>query len=68
MKVHGNASTGSRVVQCGQKDRRTDMMKLIVAFCNFANPPKTPHELDMFAFSVKNLRLRRAPSDLIQQP
>jgi hypothetical protein len=30
---------GSRVVPCGQTDRRTDMMKLIVAFRNLANAP-----------------------------
>ena len=49
-----------------QKDRRTDMTKLTAAFCKFPNSPKTPHELDMFPFSIKNLRLRTAPSDLIQ--
>ena len=26
----------------GRTDRQTDMMKLIVAFCNFANMPKIP--------------------------
>jgi hypothetical protein len=44
------------------------MTKLIVVFCNFANSPKTTQELDMFTLSVKYLRLRRAPSDLIQRP
>jgi len=28
---------GSRDVSCGQIDRRTDMKKLIIAFCNLAN-------------------------------
>jgi hypothetical protein len=50
-----------------QKDRRTDMTKLIVTFCKFPNSPKTPQELDIFPFSVKHLRLRTAPSDLIQR-
>jgi hypothetical protein len=26
-----------------QTDKRTDMVKLIVAFCNFGNVPKTVH-------------------------
>ena len=26
----------------GEMDRQTDMMKLIVGFCNFANVPKKP--------------------------
>jgi hypothetical protein len=36
IKFQGNLSNGNRVVPCGQ----TDMMKLIVAFRNFANAPK----------------------------
>jgi hypothetical protein len=36
MKFHENPSSGSRVVPCG----RTDMVKLIAAFHNFANAPK----------------------------
>ena len=36
IKFHENPSSGSRVVPCG----RTDMMKLIVAFRNFANAPE----------------------------
>jgi hypothetical protein len=39
-KFHENSSSGSRVVPCGRMDRRTDMMKLIVAFRNFSNMPK----------------------------
>jgi hypothetical protein len=35
-----NPSIGSRVVPCEQKDGRTDMTKLIVAFRNFAKAPK----------------------------
>jgi len=35
IKFHENPSNGSRVVACG----RTEMMKLIVAFRNFANAP-----------------------------
>jgi hypothetical protein len=44
------------------------MTKLIVAYHDFANAPRTLHDLDMFPFSVKNLGLRTAPSDPIQQP
>ena len=41
IQFHENPSSGSRVVLCGPKDRRTDMTKLIVVFRNFANAPKT---------------------------
>jgi hypothetical protein len=36
---HENPASGSRVVPCGQTDRMTDMMKLMVAFHNFAEEP-----------------------------
>jgi hypothetical protein len=36
IKYYQNPSSGSRVVARGQMD----MMKLIVAFCNFVNAPK----------------------------
>jgi len=39
-KFHENPSSGSRVVSCGQTDRRTDMTELIVASLNFVNAPK----------------------------
>jgi hypothetical protein len=39
IKLYENPSGGSRVVPCGQTDRRTDMIKLVVAFRNFANAP-----------------------------
>ena len=35
IKSHENPSSGSRVVPCGH----TDMMKLIITFCNFVNVP-----------------------------
>jgi hypothetical protein len=38
-----NPTSGSRAVPCGQSDRRTDMTKLIVAFRDFSNAPKTCH-------------------------
>jgi len=37
IKLHEDRSSGSRVVPCGRADGRTNMMKLIVTFCNFAN-------------------------------
>jgi len=50
INFHGNPSSGSQVVPCGQTNRRadrqkgrqTDMMKLIVTFRNFMTPPKKP--------------------------
>ena len=41
IKFHESPSIGSRVVPCGQ----TDMTKLIVAFLNFANTPKSYHSV-----------------------
>ena len=40
IKLHENPFGGIRVVPCGWLDRWRDMMKLIVAFCNFLNKPK----------------------------
>ena len=40
IKFHENTSTGSRVVPCGETDRRRGLTKLIVAFRNFSNAPK----------------------------
>ena len=37
---HENPSSKSRVVPWGQKDGRTDMTKVTVAFRNFRNAPK----------------------------
>jgi len=39
-KILKHPSSGSRIVPCEWKDRRSDMTKLIVAFRNFANAPK----------------------------
>ena len=45
IEFHENPSSGSRVVPCGQTDGRTDGQtdtpRLIVAFRNFANAPKS---------------------------
>jgi hypothetical protein len=45
IKFRENPSCGSRVVPCGQRDRRTngqtDMTEVVVAFRNFANAPNT---------------------------
>ena len=41
IKFQENPSSLSRVIPCGKTDGRTDMMKLIVPFRNFANAPKS---------------------------
>jgi hypothetical protein len=41
IKFNENPSSGSRVVPCGRTDEEINMMKLIVAFHNFVNTPKT---------------------------
>jgi len=41
IKYHEYPSLGIRIVSCGQTDTRTDMTKLIVAFYNSANAPKS---------------------------
>jgi hypothetical protein len=40
IKFPKNLFIWSRVVLCGQKDKRTDMKTLTVAFLNFAKDPK----------------------------
>ena len=40
VKLHENPSSGSRVVPCGRTKGQTDIMKLTVAFRNFASMPK----------------------------
>ena len=40
LEFYENPFSGSRVVPCGWKDRRTCMTKLIVTFRNSANAPK----------------------------
>jgi len=40
LEFYENPFSGSRVVPCGWKDRRTCMTKLIVTFRNFANALK----------------------------
>jgi hypothetical protein len=48
MKFNENPSGGSRVFQCGRSDtqrdgrtkKKTEMTKLIIAFCNFVYPPE----------------------------
>ena len=42
IKFHENSFSDSRVVPCGQTDRRTDMAKLIVVVCSFSNAPSDP--------------------------
>ena len=40
IKFHQNSSSGSWVVLCVRMDRRTDMMKIILAFFNYAKAPR----------------------------
>jgi hypothetical protein len=40
IKFHDSSSCGSRVAPCGQKDGQPDLLKLRVAFRNFAKAPK----------------------------
>jgi hypothetical protein len=40
IKFYENQFSGSRVVQCGQTDGRTDTTKLIFSFRNFSNASK----------------------------
>ena len=44
VEFHENPPSRSRFVPCGQTDRRTDMMKLTVAFNNIALAPKNVSE------------------------
>jgi hypothetical protein len=56
MKFYWNPSSESRVVRCGDRDRRTDMTKLIVAFRNFTNAPKTEiHCCSLVGSSVRQV-------------
>jgi len=41
IKFHENPSIRSQVVPCDWTDRHTDMMKLMVTFCNSADVPKS---------------------------
>jgi hypothetical protein len=41
INCHENPSSGSRIVPRGRTDGQTDVTKLILAFRNFANAPKT---------------------------
>jgi hypothetical protein len=52
---HENPSSGSRIPPCGQKDGRTDMTKLTVAFWNFANAPENVHSLTL-SNTLKNFQ------------
>ena len=44
IKIHGNPSSGGRVVPCGQTDGGTNMSNLIGAFRNFANAHKNANQ------------------------
>jgi hypothetical protein len=44
IRFNKNPSIGNQAVPFGQKDKPTDLTKLIVAFRNFANAPKIPKE------------------------
>jgi len=46
IKFHENLSSGSQVIPSRHAGRQTDMMKLIVNFCIFADTPKNGLGLD----------------------
>jgi len=51
---HENPYSGSQVVQCGHRDGRTDMTKLIVAFRNLrTRVKKTERWLKAFLYTLK---------------
>jgi hypothetical protein len=57
IKFHENPSIGSQVISCGRTDRqtdgRTDLTKLTVAFCNFANGPnKEQNDTERLSFGL----------------
>ena len=61
IKFHQNPSSGRGVVPCGraggQRDRQTNMTKLIATFRNFVNMPKNKHyvsEATSFRNVLKN--------------
>ena len=45
MKFHQNPPSESRIDPCGRANGQTDMAKLTVSFCNFANASKTEGNL-----------------------
>jgi hypothetical protein len=55
IRFHENPSSGSRV-PCGRTDGQTHMIKLIVAFRNLANAPKTAYHKDPHRNSIKGCR------------
>jgi hypothetical protein len=72
IKFPQNPSSWSRVISCGQKDRRTDMGKVIVAFRNFVNAPKKLllNRNCVFSFSLQILNkmfriLKRIQLDIV---
>jgi hypothetical protein len=58
IKFHENLSSGSRVVSCRQTDwwkggqTQTDMTKLVVSFCSFANEPKNFYFIRKFTVEL----------------
>jgi len=66
IKFHENPSSGSRVVQCGWKDGRTDMAKVTVAFRNFADAPKnTNRSTDKYKINKRTSNCNDTPLDII---
>jgi hypothetical protein len=51
IKFSGNPSSSNPVVPCGQKDGRTDMAKLKVAFRFFANAHKNGKAIPLQAWT-----------------
>ena len=58
IKFYKNSSSRTRVVLCRQTDRWTDTTKLIVAFCNFVNVPKTCKKMVSVTCQTTNMYKR----------
>jgi hypothetical protein len=55
IKFHEIPSSGSRVVSCGETDGQTDMTKLIVTFCSYAN---APNNVQLYCTEPECIQLR----------
>jgi hypothetical protein len=64
-KFHENTFSGSRVISCGQSDRRTDMTKLTVTFRSVANAQTTISTKQSRPFTESEISLTCSSLDRI---